>query len=158
MVQKEDYSNYFQNPRTKLIKWRKKFSYMYIIPRTIYISMRRWWCSSCSRPILIRSNGFYTVLTLSHQSVVTHGTPHYHVSEQTRHFSYSLWARKYQFQSLIWPDRGLNPRSTRWEAITLIIVPPMWYGICLTDCKRYLIDVMIRENTTCRMLLRVRLV
>ena len=54
--------------------------------------------------------------------------------------------------------RGLNPRSTRWVAITLIIVPPMWSGICLTDCKRYLIDVMIRENTTCRMLLRVRLV
>ena len=76
MVQKEDYSNYFQNPRTKLIKWRKKFSYMYIIPRTIYISMRRWWCSSCSRPIRIRSNGFCTVLTLCHQSVVTHGIPH----------------------------------------------------------------------------------
>ena len=35
---------------------------------------------------------------------------------------------------------------------------PMWSGIYLTDCKRYLIDVMIRENTTCRMLLHVRLV
>lgn len=46
--------------------------------------------------------------------------------------------------------RWLNPRSTRREAITLIIVPLMRSGIYLTDCKRYLIDVMIRENTTCR--------
>ena len=157
MVQKEDYSNYFQNPRTKLIKWRKKFSYMYIIPRTIYISMRRWWCSSCSRPIRIRSNGFCTVLTLCHQSVVTHGTPH-SCFRANQTFLLLIVSQKIPISVFDLTRRGLNPRSTRWVAITLIIVPPMWSGICLTDCKRYLIDVMIRENTTCRMLLRVRLV
>ena len=76
----------------------------------------------------------YSASSLKQQSADRHVAPLGHIImiEPTILCSFSLmlraWRRsnKYQFyKSLVWPDRGSNPRSTAFEVSMLTITPPM---------------------------------
>jgi hypothetical protein len=97
-------------------------------------SMRWWWDPLCTRQTTL--NLIFIVLAHWNNSPRIEISPHsdtlsWFRANQSLIFllNATCLSEKQQIpmsKSLIWPDRGSNPRSTTLEASTLTITPPMW--------------------------------
>jgi hypothetical protein len=116
------------------------FSYMYIMARTSLFSMRWWWGPLCTRPT--RWVGFLVLAHWNNSSRVDMAlhsdTLSWFRANQSLLFllNAACWAEKQQIPilySLVWPDRGSNPRST-----TLTITLPIrLVTILITWCSSW---------------------
>jgi hypothetical protein len=109
--------------------------FSYIMARTSYFSMRWWWGPLCTRPT--RLVGLLIVLAHWNNSLQVDMSPHtdtlfWFQANQSLLFLLNAVCLEEKQQipiskSLVWPDRGTNPRSTTLEASMLTITPSMQY-------------------------------